>query len=587
MFGLKNKKSLSRKIFISVLASLLVSFVLFLLGQIFFFHRFYMHTVMQNLTETAVEFSKKYENLDDNSEINESIVDYSDNGKNYIMVMGDRGNILHMVSYELSMISDIGERVRVTLDNAVYSKQFRDMELEKGDYIILDCREPANSAEERIYIPYSIRSKGKAWFAAPPNSGWEHREEYINHTLSGVIETINLPASQNAGTVMQRHEIFRAAMDWRFRFENFGMTEHPSSYVYADADTGNTYVVATNLVKKNGENQFVIAITPMQQVTEAVSVSKRMSQILFLLGILIAGIIAFIFMRYISKPILNMSKVTEKMRNLDFSEKCIVKGQDEIGVLAQNINNMSEQLDNTITQLKTANEQLIADIEHEKMLEKQRKDFVAAVSHELKTPLAVIQAYTEGIIDGISGEKRDKYLKVIIDETKKMDNLVQGMLENSRLEAGAEKMDFYEHDLCKLVKKNYERFLPTAKNSGIEMILDLSEESEICRFDLHRLNEVVENFILNALEHTPQNGKITISVKGKKVSVENTGSKIEEEELLLVWDKFYKADKSRKRSGHGTGLGLSISKNILNLHNATYGVENTNDGVVFRFELMN
>lgn len=564
---------------------MLALFVLILLGQLFFFHRYYTYLVTRRLVNTVESFSEEYTGWESSEEINSGIIKYSGDGNFYIMVMGENGDLLHMVSYEMMIGTEDGGEARVTLDDAVRSVQFQSMSLEEGDFVAVEYRAPKDAEQSGIYVPDRIYSDGGVWAASPRPEGWEDAEDFVVGTISGEILSLALPAEQSPGGVIQRWEAFSAAMDWRFRARDFMAEEESFHYVYRDNETGNLYTVAANPVVKDGSREVVLAITPMSQVNDAFEVSKRLSAVWLVVALFAAAIFALVFTNLISKPILNMSAVTKKMRDLDFSEKCRVTGEDEIGMLARNINDMSEKLDETINELQEANDKLTADIEHERMLENQRKEFVTAVSHELKTPLAVIQAYAEGIADGISGENREKYLHVILEETKRMDKLVYDMLENSRLEAGAEQLEMKEHDLNLLAKKAGERFEKRILGSGISFAVELSERSEIYSFDPNRLDRVTENFLNNALFHTKPGGRIVLKVSDGELSCENTGEHIKESDKDYIWDKFYKADKSRTRSGSGTGLGLSIAKNILNLHHAEFGVENTPDGVRFWYRL--
>ena len=585
MLKIWKRMPISRKIFIGALTVLITLFVLMLLGQLFFFHRYYTYLITRRLVNTVESFSQEYLDWESNDEINSGIVNYSNDGNVYIMVMGENGDLLHMVSYEMLIRTETGEEARVTLDDAVRSSQFQKMSLEKGDFVAVEYRAPKDAEQSGIYVPDRIYSNDGMWAASPRPDNWEEAGDFVSGTISGEIMSVILPSEQSAGTIIQRREAFSAAMDWRFRARNFLDQEESFHYIYRDDETGNLYTVAASPVSKDGSREVVLAIAPMRQVYDAVEVSKRLSTIWLVVAVFAAGIFAFVFTGIISKPILNMSSVTKKMRNLDFSEKCKVSGDDEIGMLAQNINDMSDKLDETINKLKRANDKLTADIEHERMLENQRKEFVAAVSHELKTPLAVIQAYAEGILDGISGENREKYLHVILEETKRMDKLVYDMLENSRLEAGAERLELKEHDLNSLAQKAGERFEKRLLGTGISFVLELSDEPEIYSFDLNRIDQVTENFLTNALFHTKPGGRIILKVSGGELSCENTGEPIKDTDKAYIWDKFYKADKSRTRSGRGTGLGLSIAKNILNLHHAEYGVENTTEGVRFWYRL--
>lgn len=583
---LKRKKmTISKKIFVGALAALLLSSVLLLLGHLVFFHRYYTYLITERLMETVTEFSDAYQNWHTDDEINDGIIDYSNNSDLYVMVMSETGDPLHMVSYDMLIRDEIGGEYRITLDNAIRSKQFQDLALKKGDYVTVGYRQPAESDHTRIYVPDRITANGRVWVVSPVPFSDRELPSFNSSMVSGEVISITLPSQQNIGSIMQRRGAFAAAMDWRFRSRSFNSAEDEHHYFYNDTETGNIYIVGMKRVQKDGKNEVVLAIFPMRSVTEAVAVSKRMSVFWALVAVISAGIIALILTRIVSKPILNMTAVTKKMRNLDFSEKCRVISDDEIGMLAQNINDMSQKLDATILELKMANDQLTQDIEHERKLENQRKEFVAAVSHELKTPLGIIQAYTEGIIDGISGENQVKYLEVILEETKRMDRLVLEMLENARLEAGAFKLEIKRHDLCALVQKVSERFEKTISDSEITLDKKIPETPVFLDFDLYQMDQVITNFITNAIFHTQKGGRIMIETEGSRLSVNNTGRQIKEEELDKIWDKFYKTDKSRTRSGRGTGLGLSIAKNILNLHHAKYGVCNTPDGVTFWFEL--
>lgn len=576
------KMSVSKKIFISFLAAFFAAFLLLVLVQIFFFGKYYAYLTAKSVMETADNFAGEYTNLKSDEEINDGIIKYSDNNL-YVMVMGDGGNILHMVSYELCVLKDDGTEIKVTLDNASHSKQFQSMNLKEGDSVIVGYRELKNSDRADICIPERIEANGKAWETSPAPFE-ENENDFERHFVAGVVISAAYPKERD-GFAMQRHEALSAARNWRFQNRDTAIPSEGAHYFYTDPEFGNQYIIVAKSVLKDEKNETVIAVSSMSAVSRAVGVARRMSHVWIFIAIFAGIIISLFLTRVVSKPILSISDVTRKMSRLDFSEKCKVTSEDEIGILAQNINVMSERLDKAIKSLKEANEKLRLDIEHEKLLEKQRKEFVAAVSHELKTPLAVIQAYTEGILDGISGENRTKYLNVILDETKRMDRLVLEMLENSRLEAGAQKLDIKKYDMTEFAKKVAKRFEKTIKDAEINFISEIPEEPVMRSFDLLWIDRVADNFMMNAIFHTERGGSIALRLSDGIFSVENSGKHIENDDMEKIWDKFYKIDKSRTRSGSGTGLGLSIAKNILNMHGAKYGVQNTETGVKFWFEL--
>lgn len=276
------------------------------------------------------------------------------------------------------------------------------------------------------------------------------------------------------------------------------------------------------------------------------------------------------------------------MAALDFSEKCYIRREDEIGNLSNTLNFLSENLNEALTSLKEANIKLENDIEKERALEKMRKEFVAAVSHELKTPISLIEGYAEGIKDGIfESDNKDYYIDIIIDESKRMGNLVYDMLDLSQLESGNFKLvkeEFFAH---KLIESTIKRFSAPIENNFIDFKLNLEQDIKIYA-DWRRMEQVLINFITNAIRHTGEHGYIKISLEklGNNkalVYVENSGKQISEDEMDKIWSKFYKIDKSGNRKLGGTGVGLAIVKNILMLHGYDYGVKNINNGVRFYF----
>jgi signal transduction histidine kinase len=300
-------------------------------------------------------------------------------------------------------------------------------------------------------------------------------------------------------------------------------------------------------------------------------------------------VLSLVYSKMIAKPLVKINRSATKMANLDFSEKCTVRTQDEIGNVAASLNFLSENLDNALTSLRNANAKLEQDIEKERNLEKMRKEFVASVSHELKTPITLIDGYAVGLKDDVfEGKEKDFYLDVIIDEARKMGHLVTDMLDLSQLESGNFKLILEEFNLKELIiftLKKYETLI-TEKLARIETSLI---DNVRVNADWGRMEQVFTNFITNALRHVNENGTISVSMidKGEYISVEveNTGSHMPEEEMDKIWDKFYKLDKSRNRKLGGTGIGLSIVKNILTLHGYSYGVCNTVDGVKFYFDV--
>lgn len=335
------------------------------------------------------------------------------------------------------------------------------------------------------------------------------------------------------------------------------------------------------------KNEYVIALSSLQPVNEAVSVIKEM-YLYFCIGALFFIIVlAFVYSNMIAKPLVKINKTATKMASLDFTEKCEITSMDEIGNVAASLNFLSENLDNALTSLRDANAQLEKDIEKERRLERTRKEFVAAVSHELKTPITLIDGYAVALKDDIfEGADRDYYLDIIIDEASKMGSLVTDMLDLSQLESGSFKLNKQEFNLTELISYTLKKYEALIEEKSVKLNVNLIDPIFI-NADWSRMEQVITNFVTNAMRHVDNGGVININTLNfgdkTKIEIENTGSAIPEEEISKIWDKFYKIDKSRNRKLGGTGIGLSIVKNILELHGYSYGVVNTEKGVKFYF----
>lgn len=359
--------------------------------------------------------------------------------------------------------------------------------------------------------------------------------------------------------------------------------KHPSLY------TDNLVLVSPVIV--NGEIQdIVFVLSTLQPVGEATSVTREYYIYVYIAAVFLIAILSLIYSKMISKPLISLNATASKISELDFSTKYQVKSNDEIGSLGKTLNFLSEKLGITLNELKTANEKLKEDIEKEKQLEIMRKEFIASVSHELKTPISIIEGYAEGLKDGVpKGEEVSYYLDVIIDESKNMNSLVCDMLDLSQLESGNFKLNISEFNIFEFINSIYKKYLNSLYDKYLMLNIHPDIKSIIVSGDPYRIEEVINNLLSNAIRHTPLNKTISITLKVQEnkilIEIENEGSFIKDEDLHRIWDKFYKVDKSGNKHLCGTGLGLSIVKNILFLHKSNFGVSNTNTGVCFYFTL--
>lgn len=333
----------------------------------------------------------------------------------------------------------------------------------------------------------------------------------------------------------------------------------------------------------------ILVKMPISPMSEAVKISNYLS---ILVGILtlIAGIfIVAVTSNTIARPIKELSWVAEAMRNLDFSKKYTGERSDEIGSLGESINSLSEKLEDTILKLREKNEQLEREIESKTRTDVMRKEFIANASHELKTPIALIAGYAEGLRDNVvkSDNARETYAEVIIDETKKMNRIVRQMLDLMEIE-GAEKLKGRRFSLSDVVDEAANACGLLAENNSVRLKRILGENCTVYG-DCARINQAVINYITNAINHVDEKKEILIKTEdlGERVlfSVYNSGKNIPESAMEEIWTRFYKVDKAHTREYGGSGLGLAIVRSVINLHGGEYGVENLPEGVRFYFIL--
>lgn len=360
-------------------------------------------------------------------------------------------------------------------------------------------------------------------------------------------------------------------------------------YKYFDSEVDSSYIDLVGLL----DNDCMIFIRAnYENIQESADMSSRFLAILGAFVIIVGSVIMLFITKSFTKPILKLADISDNMASLDFSKHYEGKRKDEIGQLGRSINTLSDKLEDTITELKTANIELERDIAHKTEIDEMRKEFLSNVSHELKTPIALIQGYAEGLQENINDgdeESRNFYCDVIIDEAQKMNSMVKKLLSLNEIEFGVDKLSMSHFDIVELTRSVAVSFDILAKSSQAKIIFNDYHPVYVWA-DENMIEEVISNYISNALNHLDDNRIVDISFKETsdnkiRVSVFNTGSNIPEEALDKLWIKFYKVDKARTREYGGSGIGLSIVKAIMDQHQEKYGVKNHTGGVEFWFEL--
>lgn len=360
-----------------------------------------------------------------------------------------------------------------------------------------------------------------------------------------------------------------------------------------DRQYGLTFIVFSGNVLDNVKVYMRMPITPIQ---DSVRISNQFLLILGFVTMIVGGIAILVITERFTKPIEELNDIANGMANLDFSKKYRIQdNEDEINELGRSINILSDKLEDTIYQLKLNNMELEKDIEQRSKIDEMRKQFISDVSHELKTPIALIQGYAEGLVDNVISDEENKkfYAEVILDEANKMDKLVKRLLELMKLEYEDRKFNDAKFDIVELINEVIRNSKVVLEEKKIDVDFKEQNPNFIYADDFY-IEQVISNYFTNAIKNVLEvNGskKIKISIKNAKdlnklkVSVFNTGKNIDQENLNRIWTRFYKIDESRDRSKGGTGIGLALVKAIMTKYKCNYGVTNKKDGVEFYFEI--
>jgi signal transduction histidine kinase len=589
-------------------------------GQTILFEDYYAYNKMNQLSEAVDSFKKEYQQLEGDETDRHALEQqfYQENNA-WITVLDENGDIKGTndifvklnggVIYEEELIKSTDQSFTISilyLAEAYDDKEPADFFEGKEESWI----EIHGIEKNEVIYPYEIvlSTEGiiyetfenpRAFYSLEGREGvgyWkndvlatkvaEHAdddEELNVKVFSGSVEDVELSNNYNVvyATILSNRLFLNRLKEFQTDIifsENTKTFQETKEREYEE--NGVNYRVLIDQEKdKNGETIYFYTMASLQPIDEAVEMMNEYYIYIVIAVAVLILLVAFYYSKKIASPLLKINNTAKRIANLDFAEKVPVKSKDEIGELSKNINFLSDTLHAHINTLQE-------DIEKERQLENTRKNFIAGVSHELKTPLSVIKSCMSILQDEVATEKREHYFSAMNKEVQRMDRLIVDMLELAKFESGTYKMSMEVFFINDLIHDAFHRLSIKARTKRLNVYLDLKYVEVVGNH--HWIEQVVTNFLTNAIRHTPESGQIIVSSVEKgdrvKISIENEGSPIDPYQLEKIWDRFYQVDKNQ-RSKEGTGLGLAISKNILKLHETDYGVYNTEKGVSFYFYL--
>lgn len=356
--------------------------------------------------------------------------------------------------------------------------------------------------------------------------------------------------------------------------------------IKAEELTVATSNIVTAVTFLDSETEYALVVSSISKTADVIlSLMLRFLPVVFAIILLLSSLSAFICSKVIVSPIAKISQISKRMTLLDMTWKCDIESNDEIGVLASSLNTMASRLNETMEELTNANNQLTDDVEKFKSLEEQRRNFFAAVSHELKTPLTILKGQIENMILGYGDyQNHEKYLPEALKATEDIEYLVREIISISKMESMDLRDTLQNVSLLSTVNETIEILLPIAKDKNIQIHQNITTDISV-PVNRNLWNKALSNIIGNAIRHSPCGEEVFISLQlieqENALVIENTGVFISEADLPYMFTPFYRTDKSRSKATGGSGLGLYIVKTILDLHGMRYSIQNTPKGVAF------
>lgn len=339
-----------------------------------------------------------------------------------------------------------------------------------------------------------------------------------------------------------------------------------------------------------GGGVYLSLDTPRQFIAETAELAIKSCAAIALVTLLFAGVALYFVCRRIAAPIREIQRSAESIAELDFNARCKVRSRDELGRLAQSINDMADSLNENIRNLESANQMLRHDLHRTEQQDNLRKRFIANVSHDFKTPLTLITSYAESLreLDDEQRDLRAEYCDIISSEGYKMNHQVQSLLNLSRLESGMIQLSRMAFPINEVINEITHRHGILTEKKRLTVERDLPDEI-IVHADYQRVELAFTNLFENAVKYASEGGTVRVSARRNGglclVRVFNTGEPIAQEDLEKLFISFYRADKARGGQSQSYGLGLAIVRSIMDLHGRGYGVHNAPGGVEFWLDL--
>jgi len=590
--------SLVKKIFISIVGLFLI-IVLLQLG----FQKFFMKDMYDFLKKKKIEKSFEQfcdlasESQLDVPKLNELTFKFREESDALVVLADDKMQILNsgfLESFNSITLDVNGSHYTVLVDYLINDKgqiyeYFNKFDI--GDTLSVKATLINGTA---FWEPIEIEIKD-VWYENDYRT-YDWDDEFLDPNdiqgFEGTIVTKNFIDRRKATSSYYQDKLL-----WELRYYWIDTKKDPDYaetyfkngyYEYVEDYSGQRVAVfSRKWTHDNGSEMVAFSLYTYDNVNDAFKILNQFYYYIFAFQFILILVLVYGYSKWITKPLFRLIDSAKSISKLDFSQRTSIETNDELSVLSDSLNEIAENLSLAIEELESSNNQLAIEAIKKSENEERMRNLLTHLSHEFKTPLGIISGFIEIIKDGFYEKEPDYYTSTMAHEVEKLNDLVMETIELSKLETGSYKLKLDTFESSDFIREIIDRFENQISEKELSVIIDL--EKSVVLGDKLKIEQVLVNLLSNGIQYSPENQRLEIRTQKKneqlEILVKNHGVTIEENDIQHIWDRFYRAEKSRNRSLGGSGLGLTIVKNILELHHSKYGICNEGNAVIFSFTL--
>lgn len=585
-------KGIVKKIFISTTCLLLVFFIFQMIFQNTYVDILYKNSKTNSIKKNLDAFIEEYKKSEHSDwDINYLASNYSKKNNAPILIVNDNYEILNNNYFnEFNLLTvDLGKghEVHIIIDYLKNINDFSFKNLNHGGKVLMQGIQLGNSS----YIePLIINFNHVSYSNKESHVKLRKQNNYsiLSNEYIGYIKQMKIINRDYKEFNYTSHVLYNELLNVLYSKENIdGYIETNNEKIIDENWSNNNYIIISDKTSVNDKNIYFITLHKIEKISFVFSTLNPYYILMYLICLVILIVISFFYSKWITTPLLYLNNTAKKIADLDFSVKSNINTNDELGELSNSLNSVSKNLEKAMNELKHSNIQLANEATTRTENEKRMRYLLANLSHEFKTPLSIISGFVNILNDKVNEKEPEYYYDVILEEIENLDYLIHETIELSKLESGYYNLDFQIFNVNNIIKKVCDAFEKELLKKNLTLIKSIKDVEVYA--DINKIEQVLINFISNAVKYTKRGKKIYLRVEEYNdediiIFLENE-SRIKDEDINNIWKRYYCTEKNKGKSFKGSGIGLEIVKNILELHDSTYGVKNFEDRVQFFFTL--